>query len=138
MIYRSPPYSFAYCVAFHFLINCCGFNLVSNIFSKPKAVFRLGDDLRVAVCNRVPVRLSFIFKLHSTSSGYFMEGGSHYFGCKMEGLEEHMEKYLQAPHVNELYVESFLMVRACNSSNSIMIGLSNIPKHFLGVFVVID
>jgi hypothetical protein len=31
------------------LISCCSFNLVSNIFSKPKAVFRLGDDLRVVL-----------------------------------------------------------------------------------------
>jgi hypothetical protein len=35
-----------------------------------------------------------------------MEGAIHYFGCKMERLEEHMVKYLQTPHENKLYVES--------------------------------
>jgi hypothetical protein len=30
----------------------------------------------------------------------------------MEGREEHMEKYLQAPHGNELYVESFSTVQS--------------------------
>jgi hypothetical protein len=41
-----------------------------------------------------------------------MEGASHYFSCEMEGLEEHMVKYLQAPHGNELYVESFPTVQS--------------------------
>jgi hypothetical protein len=32
----------------------------------------------------------------------------------------------------------FRWYRACKSSNSMRMGLANIPKHFLGVFIVID
>jgi hypothetical protein len=33
---------------------------------------------------------SFFHLQIDSASGHFMEGTSHYFGCKMEGLEEHI------------------------------------------------